>query len=120
MVNRREFITLFVGAASWPLAARVQERTLPLIGWLGSGPPTQRDLATFERALNDAGFVVGRNVAIEYRYAQGGNARLPELAADLVGRDASVLIANSTSPALAAKAATATIPIVFGVGGDAI
>src|SRR5262245_17950726 len=120
MVDRRKLIAIASGAAIWPLAVRSQERALPLIGWLGSGAPTPRDLASFERALNEFGFVIGRNVTIAYRAAQGSNVRLSELAADLVGRNASVLVAPSTSPALAAKAVTATVPIVFAVGGDAV
>lgn len=118
MMKRRAVIALLGAAGSWSLVARGQQPALPLIAWLGNGAPTPRDLATFERALDDAGFVKGRTVAIEY--VDGRATQLADLAADLVRRKPGVLIANSTSPALAAKAATATVPIVFAVGGDAV
>jgi putative ABC transport system substrate-binding protein len=123
-MRRREFITLVSGAAAWPLAARAQQATMPVIGYLASATfDSMRDIqiASFLRGLADTGFIDGRNVRIEYRFAEGHNDRLPALAAELVSRQVAVLVAAGTTPgALAAKAATQTIPVVFIVGTDPV
>ena len=123
MIRRREFIATLGGAAAWPLTARTQQRAMPVIGYLSSGSQaiSGERLRLFLRGLSEAGLSEGRNIAIEYRWAEGQYDRLPRLAADLVGRRVRVIVVpDSVVTARAAKAATSTIPVVFAIGADPV
>jgi putative ABC transport system substrate-binding protein len=122
-MRRREFITLLGGAAAWPVVARAQQPTMPVVGFIhgGSDDVLARDAAAFRKGLNETGYVDSQNVTVEYHWLEGRYDRLPALVADLVRRQVAVIATPATPvAALAAKAATATIPIVFGAPGDPV
>jgi len=121
-MRRREFIAGLAGAAAWPVLARGQQAPMPVVGYLATGSRADSSSVevAFRGGLSSMGFVEGRNVAIDYRYTEYENDRLPELAVDLVRRQVALIYAVGTGPAVAAKAATTSIPIVFRTGGDPI
>jgi putative ABC transport system substrate-binding protein len=120
-VRRRDFIKVIVGsAAAWQVTAHAQQPTMPVIGFLGSSSVDAIRIAAFRQGLAQVGFVEGRNVAVEYRWAEDRSDRLPAMVSDLVHRQVAVIAANGTPAALAAKAANTTIPIVFTTIGDPV
>ena len=121
-MRRRDFIILLAGASGWPSAVRAQHKAMPVIGYLDSTSPDPEApfLAAFHHGLSETGYVEGKNVAIEYRLAEGHYDRLPAMAADLVSRQVDVIATDALPGARAAKNATTTIPIVFEVGIDPV
>src|SRR6516165_11505342 len=121
-MRRRAFITLLGGVAAWPLAARAQQAAIPVIGYLNNGSPESDTfrLTGLRRGLNETGYVEGRNLVIEYRWAGNQADRLPALAADLVKLRVAVIVSPGVQSTVAAKAATTSIPIVFGVSNDPV
>jgi putative ABC transport system substrate-binding protein len=121
-MRRREFITLLGGAAVWPLAARAQQTAMPVIGFVysGSADASPVDVAAFRRGLGEAGYVEGRNVTVEYHWLEARYERVPTLMADLVRRRVTIIATSGRPAVTAAKAATTTIPIVFGIGDDPV
>jgi putative ABC transport system substrate-binding protein len=118
-IARREFIAALGGAAAWPLAARAQQRALPVVRYVSVATATEREVA-FRQGLGEAGYSEGRNVTVEYHSLDGSFDRLPAVMADLVRRRVAVIATLGTAPALAARAATTTIPIAFAVGQDPV
>ena len=121
-MRRREFVTLVGGAAAWPLTAIAQQPVIPVIGFLGGADPIglAPQIEAFRLGLRDYGYIEGQNIAIEFRWAEGRYDRSPAMAADLVHRQVAVIVASATPSAVAAKGATSTIPIIFGIGGDPV
>jgi putative ABC transport system substrate-binding protein len=122
MIKRREFITLLGGTAVWPCPTLAQQPSMPVIGFLGASFPEDNvgRLRGFHQGLKEAGYVEGKNITVLYRWAENRSDRLPDLAADLVQQRVAVIASFGNAPVLAAKAATATVPIVFGVGEDPV
>ena len=120
MIRRREFIAGLGSAAVWPVVAQAQQPAIPVVGWLHGGPlPTAEVMAAFRQGLNELGYIEGRNVKIELRNSEQYD-RLPEFASEFVRRPVTAMFADNLAAAVAARAATATIPIVFSIGGDPI
>src|SRR6516162_6274748 len=123
-MRRRDFITLLGGAvAAWPITAQAQQRPVPVIGYLYPGSPEGTgalQAEAFRKGLGEAGFVEGRDVSVEYRWGYGDNTRMPGLAAELIRHRVAVIFAPSIDAALAAKAETASIPIIFSTGSDPV
>src|SRR5207237_339859 len=122
-MRRRDFMTVIGGAAAWPLAAHAQQQAIPVVGFMNAGTRegyVVRAAPAFEQGLKEAGYIADQNVTIEYHWAEGQYDRLAGIAADLVRRHVSVIAATTTAAALAAKAATASIPIIFEIAGDPI
>jgi putative ABC transport system substrate-binding protein len=121
-MKRREFITLIGGAAAWPMAVRAQQGAMPIVGFVTnrSAEASVRQAAAFRKGINETGYVEGQNVTVEYHWLEGHYDRLSAVMADLVRRRVAVISTFANAPALAAKAATTTVPIVFGVGQDPV
>jgi putative tryptophan/tyrosine transport system substrate-binding protein len=122
LMRRRQFIAWLGSVVAWPLVARAQQPAAPAIGYLSLGSPVAGDVTTaaFRKGLSEMGYVEGRNLAIEFRWARNDYKALPKLAADLVDRRVAVIVANGTAAPLAAKALAGTIPIVFSAAGDPV
>jgi putative ABC transport system substrate-binding protein len=120
MIRRREFIAGLGSAAAWPVVARAQKPAMPVVGFVDAASADVGWVAAFRKGLGETGYVEGQNVAVEYHWLEGQFDRLPTLMDDLVRRRVAVIVTPGDAPAHAAKAATATIPIVFGVGGDPV
>jgi putative ABC transport system substrate-binding protein len=119
-MRRREFIAAIGSVAAWPVVARAQQPTMPVIGYLGASSANEIMDRPFRQGMSEMGYVEGQNVAVEYRFAEYQYDRLPALAADLVRRRVVAIVATSAPAALAAKAATTTIPIIFSTGADPV